>query len=110
MRALAHVVITFVPLVALAAWQGVLFGSAVTLPLVRDLGVYVRFLIAIPLFIFAERVVDDRLSYAIRTFRTSGLLEGRGLTDFEAALRRLERTRDSVMPRIPPISFMLRSS
>jgi hypothetical protein len=100
MRALAHVVITFVPLVGLAAWQGVLFGSAVTVPLVRDLGVYVRFLIAIPLFIFAERVVDDRLSYAVRTFRTSGLLEGRGRTDFEAALRRLERTRNSVLPEI----------
>ena len=88
------------PLVALAAWQGVLFGSAVEVPLVRDLGVYVRFLIAIPLFIFAERVVDDRLSYAVRTFRTSGLLEGRGRTDFEAAVGRLERMRDSVVPEI----------
>ena len=99
-RSLVHVVITFVPLVALAAWQGVLFGSAVELPLVRDLGVYVRFLIAVPLFIFAERVVDDRLSCAVRTFRTSGLLEGRARTDFEAAIGRLERMRDSVVPEI----------
>ena len=99
-RSLALVGITFLPLVVLAALQGVLVGPVVVVPLAVDLSVYARFVIAISLLVFAERTIDRRLSEAVGHFRTSGLLEGRAREDFEAAIGKLERTRDSLLPEI----------
>src|SRR5439155_23734074 len=75
-RMWAGVALTFLPLVVLAAIQGVLYGARVTLPLLSDWTIYARFVIAIPLLVAAEGPIDGRVSAAIRRFRTSELIEG----------------------------------
>jgi hypothetical protein len=97
-RAVLGVVVTAVPLVVLAAAQGVLFGVRVSLPLVYDWTVYVRFLFALPMLLLVEEMIDLRLSMMVRYFRTSGLLEDRGRKRLEVAIRQLERSRDSLFP------------
>jgi hypothetical protein len=97
-RASMVIGVTFLPLVVLAAAQGVLFGSRVAVPLTSDLTIYARFLFAIPLLLSAESSIDPRLNAAVKHFRTSGLLEGKAEADFEGAIGKLERARDSFLP------------
>lgn len=92
--------VTFLPLVVLAAIEGVLIGSRVTLPLLHDLTVYARFAFAVPLLLHAEQFVDTRLSMAVTHFQTGDILEGRARDDFEAALDRLRHALDSRLPEI----------
>jgi hypothetical protein len=92
------ILFTFLPLVVLAAIQGVLIGSRVTLPLVLDLTIWTRFVIAIPLLLRAERNIDGRLSSAVQHFRSSGLVPEEARADLEAAIARTERARDSLVP------------
>jgi hypothetical protein len=99
-RAALGVAVTVVPLVALAAAQGVLFGTRVSLPLVYDWTIYVRFLFALPMLLLAEEIIDLRISMVVRYLRTSGLLRDDAKRGFEAAIRELERSRDSLFPEI----------
>jgi len=92
--------LTFVPLAVLAAAQGVLYGHRVTLPLLSDITVYARFVFALPFLIAAEPIVDRRLGEAVRMFHTTGVLEGGAREDFDRALHRLARVRDSFIPEI----------
>src|SRR5262249_58449983 len=50
-RTLLSIAIAFVPLALLSGAQGVLTGTAVTLPFALDLTVYARFLLAVPLML-----------------------------------------------------------
>ena len=100
LRAGLSIAIAFVPLVLLSAAQGLLVGTQVTLPLAVDLTVYARFLLAVPLMLYAERWIDFRVALAVNQFRTGNLLQGGAQEGFEAAVRRLERTRDSFFPEI----------
>jgi len=99
-RSALFIVVALVPLIALAAIQGVLFGPRVTLPLWMDWTVYARFLIGIPLFVFAERVIDQRISLAFEGTIASGVIEGQALADFKAAHRKLDKSLDSLIPEI----------
>jgi hypothetical protein len=93
--------IAFVPLVVLAALQSVLASDRVKLPLLDDLTVYARFLLAIPLLIQVEAFIDRRLQWGVTQFRTSDLLDTpRGRSEFETAVERLERERDAWLPEI----------
>jgi len=92
------VVVTFLPLVVLAAIQDVLIGPRVTLPLLLDFTIWARFVIAIPLLVIAERNIDGRLALAVRHFRTSGLVGEEARGALEAAIAKIERARDSLIP------------
>jgi len=97
-RLVGGAIVTFLPLVVLAAVQGVLYGSHVALPLLYDVTAYTRFLLGVPLLVAAERSIGERLADAIQQFRISGLVVGPARSELEAAIARLERARDSVVP------------
>ncbi len=94
------VVVAFLPLVVLSALRGALYGTAVQLPLVLDLTIWARFVIAMPILVSAERDIDGQLAAAAGQFRTTDLVPQEERRDFEAAITRLERARDSVVPEI----------
>jgi len=98
LRTLIVIGVAFLPLVLLSAAQGLLVGTAVTLPLALDMTVYARFLLAVPLLLHAERLVDARVTLAVNHFRTADLLRGQARVGFEAAIQRLVRLRDSFVP------------
>lgn len=106
-RTLVAICVAFLPLVLLAAAQGLLVGSAVTLPLALDLTVYARFLLAAPFLLLAERWVDARVALAVNHFRTADLLRDQARAGFEAAIQRLARTRDSLIPEILLLALAL---
>lgn len=99
-RTTVAVGLSFVPLVLLAAYEGVLFGQRVALPLLSDVTVYARFLIAVPLLLHAESFIEQRLSQAVTHFRTGHLLEGQARAEFEDALHKLVRSMDAILPEV----------
>ena len=100
LRTVFTIGLTFVPLVVLAAIEGVLIGSRVVLPLLLDLTVYARFVLAVPLLLHAERFVDLRLSMAVTHFQTGDILEGPVRDQFETALDRLRSALESRLPEV----------
>lgn len=87
--------ITWLPVVVLAAIDRRLFEGTVPDPLLRHFGVHARCLVAIPMFLVAEAVVDRYLPFLVHYFATSGLVDAETLPRFRAVLRSGERLRDS---------------
>ena len=77
-RVLAAVLLTWVPLVLLSIAEGHAWGTTVTLPLLYDVELHVRFLLALPLLILAELTVHQRMRPVVGQFLDRGLIPGRG--------------------------------
>ncbi|MGA3211120.1 MAG: hypothetical protein ABSD20_07410 [Terriglobales bacterium] len=99
-RAVAVMLITWVPLAGLALAQGVAFGKQVQIPLFYDLAVYGRFLICVPLWFIAEAFIDPSLNAAVQSFVKSGLVRKAEMPDFLLALEQTARLRDAVLPEV----------
>jgi hypothetical protein len=65
---------TWLPLVVLAATEGVAWGRSVQVPLLKDFLPYGQLLIAIPVLVFGEFVVGRYLIRAVTELRTSNVL------------------------------------
>jgi hypothetical protein len=59
-RAPLFALVAFVPLVVLAAFQGLALGPTPAQSVLRDRAVYARFLVALPLLLRAENLADQR--------------------------------------------------
>src|SRR5215468_6094461 len=71
-RALLFALVSWLPLAALAAVQGLAINVDPRRSLLLDFTVYARFLVAVPLFITGESVADDRYSMIISYLLRSG--------------------------------------
>lgn len=99
-RALGVVLVTWLPLLLLSAAQGLAFGKHIPIPFVQDFAVNVRFLIALPLLILSEVVIDSRLRITVNYFLKSGLVKEADLRSFEAVIEKVTRLRDRVLPEM----------
>lgn len=81
----------FLPLVGLAAIDGVAWNADVSRSLLQDPTVYARFLVAIPFFIFAENVVDDRFVVITSYFRNSGIIIPPEMEKYQHLLTSLQK-------------------
>jgi hypothetical protein len=97
-RALLAVVVTWLPLLVLSIIQGVAYGKQLQIPFLRDFAVNVRFLVALPILILAESSIDHEWRLLVVHFLKSGLVKEPDLPSFEAAIGRVTRLRDSVLP------------
>lgn len=97
-RALASVVITWLPLLLLSLMQGLAWRRDVNIPFLRDLAVNVRLLIAVPILVVVESRIDRRWRTLVHEFLKSELINGETLSRFEAELKRIMRWRDRALP------------
>src|ERR1044071_7566719 len=67
-RVLVITMISWLPLLLLAALQGYASGTTVRLPFLYDLDAHARFLIALPLLLAAELFVHRRMRNVVRQF------------------------------------------
>jgi hypothetical protein len=93
-RILLLVALTWLPLVALTGAAGTLLPG-IEQPLLRDVGISARLLVALPLLVIAELPVGRWIRLVLREFRGSGILGPDAVPGFDAALARLRRGRDS---------------
>ena len=99
-RVVALSALAWVPLLVLSAIDGNCWGHAVAVPFLRDIDAHARFLVALPLLVFAEIVVHQRTRPVVAQFVTLGLV-GRGVRErFDAAVGNAMRLRNSLVAEI----------
>jgi hypothetical protein len=85
----------------------VAIGSSVKIPLLFDFAASVRFLIAGPLLILAEIVIDPRLRVIVNHFIRSGLVKKEDLQDFESAVKEVSKLRDFAPVEVVLIAIII---
>jgi hypothetical protein len=105
-RAIGIPLFAWLPLLALAAYEGLAVGDAVRVPFLYDLDVHARFLVAIPLFLLAEVVVHQRIRPVVRQFVDAGIVTPQVLPKFRAAVDRALRLRNSLAVELVLVVFL----
>jgi hypothetical protein len=82
-RSLSISGLTWIPLLALTLMQGLAFGERVEITFIKDIATHARYLIIIPLLIFAEASVDSRIRELTAQFFKSGILNNKHFEQFE---------------------------
>jgi len=85
----------WLPLLALSVWERHAWGGT-TIPFLRDVDVQVRFLVALPLLVIAELVVNQRMRAVVRQFLERKLIPEVSRSQFDAAIASAMRLRNSV--------------
>jgi hypothetical protein len=96
-RAFFSMLITWVPLFILSALQGNAFGHNVEVPFLRDFAVHARFLLALPLLLFAETLLGPHMAHASIHFVRSGLVLEEDFKRFDSAVAEGIKWRDSTV-------------
>src|SRR6187455_1044801 len=85
-RILAGILITWIPLLLLAIWQGLAWGGETRIPFLLDAETHARFLVAMPLLILAELVVHIRMRRVVAQFFARDLIPDADKPRFHAAI------------------------
>jgi len=91
-RAVIAAAVAWVPLFVMAMIQP---NPDTDIPFVRDIAAHVRFLLCIPLLVFAEGMIVDRTAVVVDEFLASGLVGDQDAARFDAAVQRAQRMLDS---------------
>lgn len=96
--------VAWLPLLLLSLLQGQALRGG--LPFLLDPEVHVRFLMAMPLLVFAELLVHRRMLPVARQFLDRDLIHQRDLPRFDAALTSASRLRNSVLAEVLLVAFV----
>jgi hypothetical protein len=94
-RILIFVGLAWLPLALWAAWNHLFFPGVADEPLLRHFGIHARFLVALPLFIAGEGVLERTLRHILPQFVSAGLVDSAQFDEFRCILRATGRMRDS---------------
>src|SRR5262245_57248058 len=72
-RAALTIALTWIPLLVLSLAEGTAAGHGVRIPFLHDFAAYTRFLVAIPVLILAEGLIEPRVAAAVMQFVHSSL-------------------------------------
>lgn len=99
-RAALAILLTSVPLFVLCLIQGTAYGTKVAIPFLRDFTVYTRFLLVVPLLLVAESILGPRIAEAAQQFVKSGVVPEKEYQNFDAAVERGLKSRDSIRAEV----------
>ena len=99
-RIIAFIAIAWLPLLVLSIKDGLAIGDKVTIPLLLDFSTYGRLLLALPLLLLAEVVIDPAIRSAVEEFVEEGIVPEKEYPAFEQVLHRVQRWRDSAIPEL----------
>jgi len=94
-KAIFFIAITWLPLVILTVISGSFFGNTVQVPFLYDFPVHIRFLLAVPMLLAAETIVDQRSKLIINQFSKAQLILEEGKQEFELAKAKADRMCES---------------
>lgn len=98
---------TWLPLLVLSVLTGVTLGGAIKVPFIYDVDVHVRFLLALPLLLVAELVVNQRMRQIVPSFIERGIVPVTARAQFEAFIGSAMRLRNSMVTEILLIVLVL---
>lgn len=96
-RVLVISMVAWLPLLVLSLVEGHALPGSTKLPFLYDWDVHVRFLVALPLFIAAERVVHRRMVTVINQFQIRDLVPESSILQFNKAFSSALKWRNSVL-------------
>lgn len=99
-RSFALALISWLPLLILSAWEGQALGTEVGIPFMLDAEPHVRFLVAMPLLIFAEYFVHQRIRSLVMQFIDRKLIPQEALAQFHEAVVSSLRWRGSITAEV----------
>lgn len=99
-RILVLALIAWLPLSLLSALKGQAWGEGTNLPFIQDVDVHIRFLLALPLFIMAELLVNQRLRLVVKEFQERNLIPEAEIAKFDKAISSALRLRNSVLAEV----------
>ncbi|MBB5461051.1 hypothetical protein [Paraburkholderia sp. Cpub6] len=105
-RIAAIVLLTWIPLVVLAALEGHLLDRTITVPFLYDLEAHIRLLVAVPLLVIAEIVVHRRLRPIARAFIDRQIIPEKSKEQFDKVIRSAFRLRNSVLTEVLLLAFV----
>jgi hypothetical protein len=88
--------VTWLPLFILTAIDNTLVGSGVEVNFLHDPVPHARYLIALPLLVIAERIIDPYLRVIVQHFDTSGVVSDDARPLYDKALHQLNRRKDAI--------------
>lgn len=94
------VLVSFVPLMVLAAMDGMLLPSADRIALLGDYAVMARLLVALPILVLSAGPCDEVLRTGVRFIGRSGLIPKPTQEAFERLVRSGHAARDSIAPEL----------
>jgi hypothetical protein len=97
--------LTWLPLLILSALQGALADSNTQIPFLRDPGPYARYLIALPLLVVLDVIIDPLLATVVQHLETSGVLPEEERSRYRGAILKMSRLRDSVWVEVALIAL-----
>jgi hypothetical protein len=105
-RIVVMAMLTWAPLLLLSFVEGHAWRASVPLPFLLDVEQHLRFLLVLPLLIFAERVADRRVPSAVRQFLEFDLIPLTARTQFNSAVSSAMRLRNSVVAESMLLAFV----
>ena len=97
-RAIGLVLLTWLPIVLWAAFNSRILPGRFPEPLLNQYGIMMMCLVAIPLLVLGEEVVNRVVAVVLPQFVSSGLVVEGETKHFEAILRGVARLRDHPLP------------
>ncbi len=105
-RTLIMALFTWLPLLIFSFIAGkALTGSAVV-PFLEDIGVHIRYLVALPLMVFAELLVHKRMRTVVKQFVERKLIHENAMDKFNAAIASAMKWRNSLFAELFIIVFV----
>ena len=105
-RVIVLAAVAWLPLLVLSIVEGLAWGDRVALPFLKDVELHVRLLVALPLLIFAELTVHQRLRLVVKQFLDRGLIPDAERGRFDAAIAAAMRLRNSITAEVAMIAFV----
>jgi len=105
-RVIVLTLVVWLPLLVLTALEGHLVSGTASVPFLMDLEAHIRFLLVLPLLIFAELVVHRRMTSVVQQFMERKLIPEIEIPRFEAAFASASRLRNSAVAEALLIAFV----
>jgi hypothetical protein len=96
-RTLIICLIAWLPLFVISMLKGQAWGEGTNLPFIEDLEVHIRFLLAMPLMVFAELIIHQRMKLVVQQFEERELIPEDAKVQFNNAISSAYRWRNSYL-------------
>jgi hypothetical protein len=97
---------TWLPLLVLTALQGLALGHKVAVPFLYDIEAQGRLLLFLPLLVYAELLVHQRLRFVASQFLDRRLIPEQARPRFDAAVASTKRLRNSVIAEVAMVAVV----
>jgi hypothetical protein len=95
-RALILALFTWLPLLILSFISGKALSGSATIPFIEDIAVHIRYLVVVPLMIFAELLTHHRMHIVVKQFISRKLIPEHAIEKFHTAINSALKLRNSL--------------